>query len=723
MTATVSSRAALKSWQPLTAWLLVTFPAALLTLHATGAVPLHVERVPLTSFQSFQGSAYAAPLDTGAFPAVDVPTEVLYENDRPVRYPAAPGWGVVATQGQGRYHVGDGVVYMSATDNSDPRSNGRTYAVERPLRIGRGWLQASWALAALGTLGLFLWRPFRRLMAAPPFLLLAVLLATLVAANRAWLFTDVPLVAIHPDSASYYSVAEQLGSGVLPNFGNRPPVYPIFLRAVFSIWDRALFLAVCQTALSFIAALLLVYAAYVWNRALGLPAVVVMALYLFGFTTMEHDTAMLSESVYASCLMLSFSALLIGLRRGAAGWLAWSSTAMALAILTRPAGMFLVVTYLLVLAWLLRQRSNRRTTLAFAVPFAMLLVAMSAYNKLVVRAFAPTTWGEANLAVATFLYWETDPAYPPDINDGIRRIRAAITERHRVTSRDETLLDRSWDPEVLSLIFVNSFFGPALDIAQQMGGGHYETVGRQWIRRISFDSIGKHPDYYAKFVWSMLYLYFKPAPDYDFRVYLQNRAWLFYVARHYSPAKGDAFMARLGKEFATEPPPPTVLITEPDPNVAMDLGDRVLILPTQAWRVYHATHVMREALFQYWAWSAAIAIGLVGSLVVLVFTRLRHQPAFAVFIVTVSAVGASLVVSLVEYSQPRYSYPMEWAYGMSAVLLPLLFLRTTARAARPAGSEAPARPEPVGALPADPPQQPVANPDGDRRVADGDTVG
>jgi len=67
---------------------------------------------------------------------------------------------------------------------------------------------------------------------------------------------------------------------------------------------------------------------------------------------MEHDSAMLSESVYASCLMLSFAGLMIGLRARQISWLASASAAMALAILTRPAGMFLIVTYLLVLAWL-----------------------------------------------------------------------------------------------------------------------------------------------------------------------------------------------------------------------------------------------------------------------------------------------------------------------------------------------------------------------------------
>ena len=60
----------------------------------------------------------------------------------------------------------------------------------------------------------------------------------------------------------------------------------------------------------------------------------------------------------------------------------------------------------------------------------------------------------------------------------------------------------------------------------------------------------------------------------------------------------------------------------------------------------------------------------------LIRSRMRDDAAFVLFIVSISAVGASLVVSLVEFSQPRYSYPMEWAYGICAVLLVLVvFLR------------------------------------------------
>jgi hypothetical protein len=181
--------------------------------------------------------------------------------------------------------------------------------------------------------------------------------------------------------------------------------------------------------------------------------------------------------------------------------------------------------------------------------------------------------------------------------------------------------------------------------------------------------------YYAKFVYAMLYLYFQPAAEWDFRLPLQNRAWTFYVARSFSADKGNAFMVRLGKEFADAVPPPAVLITERDPNVPMSLDDRILIPATPLWRVYQLTRVARTVVSSRWAWPVAMA-GVVGLSVVMLWrTRLRHDAVFAVFIVAASAIGAALVVSLVEYSQPRYSYPMEWSYAMSVVLCPLLFIR------------------------------------------------
>lgn len=642
----------------------------LLTLHSLAILPLNHSTVTVRQIEPYQGVAFASVLPPRTYPSPSEPALVVSEDGRPLPFPHMPGWGTVAKNGGGRFHLNGDTLYFSATDNSDPRTNGRTYTVRRPRPIPKRVVQLSWLLALIGGVRLIWWwrRPMLRVLARPPFWVPALLLFALVAANRAWFFTDFPIVAIHPDSGGYYAVAEQIGTGTLPNFGNRPPVYPLFLKAVFTVVDRAVAMAAAQTALSFLASLLLVYGVFVWSPALSIPAAAGMALYLFGFTTMEHDTAMLSESVYASCLMFAFASLIAGLRRGTARWLGVSSLFMALAILTRPAGMFLLVSYVLVVAWLIWRRFRWRSVIAFIIPLPLLMVSISVYNLRVVKAFAPTTWGEANLAVATFVYWEKDPSYPPEINADIERIQGVIRGRLELTGKDRTILDRSWAPLETSPIYVESFNGAALDIAQMMGG-HYETAGRFWIRRIAFDSIRKHPDYYAKFVYAMLYLYFKPAPDFDFRVYLQNRSFMFYVQNHFSAKRGIEFMVRLGKEFADSAPPPKLIVTNFDPAANVDLGERIIVPPTFGWRIYELTHKLRFRLFEYWLWSAMVLIGVIASLVMLVRTRLRDDAAFALFIVSISAVGASLVVALVEFSQPRYSYPMEWAYVICAMLL------------------------------------------------------
>lgn len=664
-------------WRAAAAWLLLVAPALLITLHALAILPLRWQRVPIAGPSHFAGFAYVTELPPRSAIVPRDTAEQLLEDGRRVPYPALPGYGSIVTAGGGRYSVVGNTIFFSATDNSDVRSNGRSYVVRRPAPVPAATIAALYLLAALATLwfGLRYFTDLLRFLGRPPLAVPLLIVVAVVAASRAWFFLDFPIVGIHPDSGSYYAVAEQIGSGVWPNFGNRPPVYPLFLHAVFAVVNRALAVAVCQTVLSLLGGLALVYAVYRRSAALAIPAALGVAAFLCNSTVLEHDTSILSESLYTSLLMLSFAGLLVGVNgRGRAPWLGAASACMALAILTRPAGMFLLGTYVLALGWLLWNRYRRVAVAAFLLPMPALLLMMSLYNAFVVRAFVPSTWAEANLAVATFLYWETDPAYPPQINDDIRRIQGIIASRFRVTGKDRRALATSWDPDVLSPLFVESFNAAALDIAQQMGG-NYETTGRVWIRRIAFHSIGQHPSIYLKFVYSMLYDYFKPVPDIDFRAYLQNRAQSFYVQRHFSAARGDAFMVRLGKEFADAAPPPLVSITNPDPDAKIDLADRIVLPPTRAWRVYALTHEIRQDVFESWIWTFALFGGLIVSLVVLVRTRARDVDAFALFIVTISAVGASLVVSLVEFSQPRYSCPMEWSYNLSAVLIALVLVR------------------------------------------------
>lgn len=661
-------------------WLIAVVPAVSATLHSSAILPLLQQTVSIapSSLQPFEGHAFSVDLPRRSQPEPNESAERIFENGRRLPYPNMSGWGPVVKEGLGRYRINGDRLYLSTTDNSDPRSNGRSYTVERPWPIHLRIYQLLWIIALFATalIGVPRLPKIARAIARPRLAAVAAVFAALLIANRAWYFLDFPMPAIHPDSGGYFSAAEQIGNGTWPNFGNRPPVYPLFLKAVFSVVDTANAVVIAQTALSIGAGFALVFAAYCWVPFLGLLAAGVVAMFLSGFTTIEHDTAMLSESLYTSFLAFGFAAMLLGIRYAGKTWLACASAALALAILTRPAGIFLEVSYAIIGVWLLVNRFPRRAVAAFLIPFPIILLAMCTYNWKVVGVFATTTWGEANLAGATLLTWQTDPGYPPEINASIEKIQSVIQKRYVATQKDPTLLDTSWDVEALRPLLLDGFNWEALGIAVNIGG-NYETAARPWIRRVSFDAIRKRPDVYAKFVYTMMYFYFSPTEDYDFRAYLQNRAWLFYVERGFTPPKADAFMTRLGKEYssANTIAPPSVVITNADPAATMDLQDRVIILPTSAWRIYDVTHRARARIYDTWFWPIGTLVALLASSVVLVRHRLRHHGAFVVFILAISVLGASLVVSLVEYSQPRYSYPMEWAHGLSVVLLPLLWMR------------------------------------------------
>src|SRR5262249_8699264 len=108
---------------------------------------------------------------------------VLLEDGRPLPYPHQI-YRSIQDEGQGRYsHWGTGAVF-SATDNSDPRTNGRVYTARVPRRLGLAaselamrlhkyrlaqWLRADFWLGGLALLLLpwlslrtpqFWWRAF-----------------------------------------------------------------------------------------------------------------------------------------------------------------------------------------------------------------------------------------------------------------------------------------------------------------------------------------------------------------------------------------------------------------------------------------------------------------------------------------------------------------------------------------------------------------------------------
>lgn len=170
---------------------------------------------------------------------VDGRFATVLENGRPLPY-WVPSIADVASAGHGRFCVTAKNIWFSATDGSDPRQNGKRYAVRLPLAVPR----PIWLLLAGGALGLWIalaaipagrtlfagdWEPWKRRMTSRAGFWSVVALLLL---GRLLLASQDEIIASTADPADFVSLASHGYYGAPVTALSRPAVYPLFLALV-----------------------------------------------------------------------------------------------------------------------------------------------------------------------------------------------------------------------------------------------------------------------------------------------------------------------------------------------------------------------------------------------------------------------------------------------------------------------------------------------------------
>jgi len=99
--------------------------------HLAASEPLWFETVTLTDFQPQQRKAFRSLLPSGLDSRWSTRFTHVLEDGTPLR----PGSLAAVQSRRGRFLVRSNVVFLSASDRSDPRSNGRIYQARLPLQI------------------------------------------------------------------------------------------------------------------------------------------------------------------------------------------------------------------------------------------------------------------------------------------------------------------------------------------------------------------------------------------------------------------------------------------------------------------------------------------------------------------------------------------------------------------------------------------------------------
>jgi hypothetical protein len=119
---------------------IVVLAGIMVNLHSTAIYPLSWERRLLPSDAAVYVEGYSYKIDLGIDwmdrRSLRSSPAILYEDGTPLRHPNNSLFNI-KQRGKGRVSVEDGFLYLSASDNSNPKENGRTYEIYWPTPMPR----------------------------------------------------------------------------------------------------------------------------------------------------------------------------------------------------------------------------------------------------------------------------------------------------------------------------------------------------------------------------------------------------------------------------------------------------------------------------------------------------------------------------------------------------------------------------------------------------------
>jgi hypothetical protein len=464
---------------------------------------------------------------------------------------------------------------------------------------------------------------------------------------RAPFFVHYAAPGYNKDYSTYYRVVRQMESGNWPQFDHRSPGFPLFLKLMYSFSDNPMPVIVVQNLLLLSACIVLILSVFFTYRQLTLFAAIAVSGYTSTSASVFHNTGLFSDNLYIIFLILLHALLILAVKKEKWGFFSAASFCMAFAILTRPAGLYLILIFLIVLLFLIRNKYPFKAILHFAAPLVGLMFLLATYNFFTIKKFTLTPAGEKSLMCATATFWEQDSTYPPELNQAIKKVQARLTEDER------KIIFTSWNQFKLYQVFYKHFqphtiLEPMRDISDRY------IEFRHLLRKVSLDAIRKHPDLYMKFVTVMMRIHFVYNIQIDLKLYQKYypERYVYLLESNYSQIetlKSDFVVSRENGRL------------------------RAAVRPTLLGKIHIFYNDIIHLVFRNSYWAYLLIITFVVSAAILLRSSFRSREAFIIFTMALSVFASGLLVCLVQRSWVRYSFSVEFLHYLSAALLPTLF--------------------------------------------------
>lgn len=490
---------------------------------------------------------------------------------------------------------------------------------------------------------------------------------------RAAYFIDYPVPILQNDSPSYMQPVNQMFSGAWPDFSIRSPGYPVFLCLCRLISNSFITVVIIQNILSLCSALFFVGCVHQSHPNLVLAAAIVMGAWVILPALSVYDNVVLSESIFASSIVLCLGFLLKALYSGKCRHYLLASTLAGYVFLVRPNGIFMLAPILVVALHLVVTRVSWRAVLALILPMPVIVLSLLLYNAIKIDLFETSIMGVLIKYGMTSTYWETSDKFPAEINSAILRYREEIPEKER------EVLCRSWKPAELYDLYNKYgakacylYQGIRFDLFAYDQNGQLRANKTHWqlANDIAKVAIARHPGMYFKEVWCMGYVFFMDPFKWYWRVrhyeFIQNTYQDFYRWNNLDWLLAPWTDLKL-------PAGSKLCICKVADSTQLE------VLPGRLQRM-HLKYIKTIApVFKTSAWVYVYLVVIVLNGLAILWTRFKDRDLIAGFALLVPHIASGILCALIASTIDRYVAPTWWLIYLSLPLGCLMAARLLGR--------------------------------------------
>lgn len=508
------------------------------------------------------------------------------------------------------------------------------------------------------------------------FLIGSLLVIIIFLITRLPYYLHYSFLKISFDSASYCVVAFNILDLKTPLFEIRTPGYPVFLAAVWLFSKTMYCVSLMQSLFTLFTSIFFLWVINKYYKKLLLLFAISLSVYISSSFFLALEPALLTEGLFVNLLILTTAFLIMSLKENKISyWILFSST-IAVTIVVRPAGLFLVSLMILIALYFVIRKYNFKYYASLVLPFTGIIISLCAYNYVTLRSFTITPFGESNMSGVTITFMEPSPEYPEFVNDAINEVLSEIPKKDGPYVRNSFGVTKLYDVFLFNYHRVINL----VDNIMAHDSTLTYTEIQPMIRKIYVDAIKKYPGVYGKFVLVNFIQFFRNVSktvilfDESEKSYrniilekrilkkLEEGGWQQVSS---NPADYENVINFYRDEIESHSNSEYVTVLE---------SGQIEIRQTFLKTVYEFYEQMYNLLFRNIFWTILFGFTFVLSTYRLVKSKFSDTDAFIFFLIGMMFLSKALMVSLVECSLERYSYTVEFAYYFSLPFL-ILFLR------------------------------------------------